>query len=74
MKIKQSSLEQVSEDKGGTYIASRLRNPQQEVAQSEGSDTPYGVVAIIATVIMAVVTVLLYLNMEFFKSTGLFVQ
>jgi hypothetical protein len=74
MKIKKSSIEHVSDEKGGTYIASRLRNPQEEIAKDNGSDTPYGVVAVLATLIMLAVAVVLYMNLEFFKATGLFVQ
>ncbi len=74
MKIKKSSLEQVSEETGGAYISSRFRNPQDEVAASDGKDTPFGIVAIIATLIMIAVAVVLYLNLDFFQQTGLFIQ
>ncbi|MDD2600223.1 MAG: hypothetical protein PHO37_13515 [Kiritimatiellae bacterium] len=77
MKIKKSSIEQVSEEyQEGAYISERLRNPAELAAGRAGSgkDTLYGIFAIIATVAMIVITVMLYLNWDAFEKTGLFVK
>ena len=75
MKIKKSSVEQVNEETSGAYISSRLRNPGEETAVSSGGhETIYGIAAIIATVVMVVVAVVLYLNLDAFTNSGLFVQ
>ena len=75
MKLKKSSVEQASEESSGAYISSRLRNPgEEDVVASGGNDTLFGIVAIIATVAIIVVAVLLYLNLDAFTNSGLFVQ
>ena len=75
MKLKKPSseaapVEAVSSGGGGAFISARLRNPAEELAaQSTGSgDTIYGVCAIIATVVMAIATALLYMNWDAIKS------
>ena len=74
MKLKKSSIEAVTEEAhaagGGAFISARLRNPADELAAQSagGSDTVYGVCAIIATVAMAVATALLYMNWDAIKS------
>ncbi len=75
MKIKKSSVKQVNEETSGAYISNRLRNPGEEAAVSSGGkETIYGIAAIIATVVMIVVAVVLYLNLDAFTNSGLFVQ
>lgn len=77
MKIKKSSIEQVSEEhQEGAYISERLRNPATFTSgnSDSGKDTLYGVCAILATVAMIVVTVVLYLNWDAFEKTGLFIR
>ncbi len=73
MKLYKSSIEAVEEantTKGGAFISARLRNPAEELAtqQRSGSDTLGGVCAIIATVLMLIVTALLYVNWDAIKS------
>ena len=75
MKLKKSSMDEVTEEAksiggGGAFISARLRNPADEIAaQSTGtSDTIGGICAIVATVMMLVITVLLYMNWEAIKS------
>jgi len=75
MKLKKSSVEQVSEETSGAYISSRLRHPGEEVKSSSAvNETIYGIAAIIATVAMVVVAIVLYFNLSAFTSSGLFVQ
>ena len=75
MKLKKSSVEQASEETSGAYISNRLRNPGEEAAASSGpNETVFGIAAIIATVAMIIVAVVLYLNLDAFTSSGLFVQ
>lgn len=75
MKLKKSSIEAAPEESassggGGAFISARLRNPADELAsQSKGAgDMIYGVCAIIATLVMAVATALLYMNWDAIKS------
>ncbi len=77
MKLKKSSIEAVEEEVkpagGGAFISARLRNPAEELAetgkrQKSGSDLVSGICAIIATVVVAVITALLYFNWEAIKS------
>lgn len=55
---------------GGAFISARLRNPADEVAaQSKGAgDLVGGICAIIATVMMLIITALLYVNWDAIKS------
>ena len=55
---------------GGAFISARLRNPADEIAaQTKGtSDMLGGICAIIATVMMLVITAMLYLNWDAIKS------
>jgi len=74
MKLKKSSVEVVEESKpatGGAFISARLRNPADEIAAAQskgGSDMVAGILAVVATVVMAVITFLLYLNWDAIKS------
>jgi hypothetical protein len=74
MKLKKSAVEAVSEEAkaapGGAFISARLRNPAEELAAQGNSkgDTLGGVFAILATVMLLVVTALLYFNWEAIKS------
>jgi hypothetical protein len=73
MKLKKSSIDQVEvgeEEQEGAFISDRLRNPADEVYTNagDGKDTLFGIVAIIATVAMIVVTVVLYMNWEAIKA------
>ena len=77
MKLKKRSVEEVAEEAkagapaGGAFISARLRNPADDLAsQSQGAgDTLGGICAIIATVLMAGVTFLLYFSLEAIKSS-----
>ena len=75
MKLKKSSIESVEESKpvasGGAFISARLRNPAEELAaksSGSGSDLVSGVFAIVATVLLSVITALLYFNWDAIKS------
>jgi hypothetical protein len=74
MKLKKSSVETAAEEAktagGGAFISARLRNPAEELAaQSTGkSDVIGGVCAIVAFVLMAAVTAVLYMNWDAIKS------
>ncbi len=74
MKLKKSSNEAAPEEAksagGGAFISARLRNPANELAaQSSGSsDMIGGVCAIVATVMLVVITALLYMNWDAIKS------
>ena len=75
MKLKKSSTEVSTEESkpaasGGAFISARLRNPAEELAtRSTGaSDMIGGVCAIVATVLLAIVTALLYMNWDAIKS------
>lgn len=74
MKLKKPSLDVVEEAKpaaGGAFISARLRNPAEELAAAKGtsgSDVAGGICAIIAVVLMAVITALLYFNWDAIKS------
>ncbi|MDA3925066.1 MAG: hypothetical protein PF904_10255 [Kiritimatiellae bacterium] len=71
MKLKKSSVDQtVEEDQEGTFISERFRNPADEVNSHTGSgnDTLFGIIAILATVAMIVVTVVLYFNWDAIKA------
>ena len=50
---------------GGAFISSRLRNPGAEIAASRGRpDIVGGIFAIIATVLLLLTTVLVYMNWD----------
>jgi hypothetical protein len=75
MKLKKSSLDAVEAAKtpgsdGGAFISARLRNPAEEMAaqSSGGSDKIGGICAIITTVILAIITFMLYTNWNLIKS------
>lgn len=73
MKLKKSSLEAAEESKpaaGGAFISARLRNPADELAaQGSGTgDKIGGICAIITTVILAIITFMLYANWDLIKS------
>ena len=74
MKLKKSSLESTEEAApaaGGAFISARLRNPADEIAAAKnkgGSDMVGGICAVVATVLMAVITALLYFNWDAIKS------
>jgi len=74
MKLKKSSNVVAEENvpaAGGAFISARLRNPADEVAAAQGkggSDMVAGIFAIVATVLMAVITALLYFNWDAIKS------
>lgn len=73
MKLKKSSIEAVEEAKpaaGGAFIAARHRNPVAEVAaqQAAGAEIFGGVCAILATVVLVIITALLYVNWDAIKS------
>jgi len=73
MKLKKSSVEAVeaaTPAAGGAFISARLRNPADEVAaQNAGKgDMVGGVCAIIATLLLAIITGLLYVNWDAIKS------
>ncbi|MFO7936773.1 MAG: hypothetical protein R6V06_04105 [Kiritimatiellia bacterium] len=78
MKLKKSSLEgahEESQQSGGAYISKRLRNPnEEETASTAVNETVYGIAAIAATLAMFAVMVILYLNLQAFANSGLFVQ
>ena len=71
MKLKKPT-DQMSSDEGkagGAFISSRLRNPEAEVAASRGRpDIVGGIFAIIATVLLLLTTVLVYMNWDAIKS------
>jgi len=72
MKLKKSSVEAVEDEAkqavsgGGAFISERLRNPAEELAaQKPGAgDSIGGVCAIIATVLVAVITFMLYMELK----------
>lgn len=74
MKLKKSSVDAVADEAkavgGGAFISARLRNPAEELAaQSTGAGDVFGgVCAIIACVLMLLVTAVLYLNWDAIKS------
>ena len=73
MKLKKSSLDAAEETKaapGGAFISARLRNPAEEqAAQGSGAgDKIGGICAIITTVILAIITFMLYANWDLIKS------
>jgi len=75
MKLKKASTDESQEEvktaaAGGAFISARLRNPADEIAaQGRGtSDVIGGICAIIATVLLLVVTALLYFNWDAIKS------
>lgn len=74
MKLKKSSIEAVEEEVkatgGGAFISERLRNPAEEIAaQNAGpGDKVGGICAIIATVLLVIITGLLYVNWDAIKS------
>ncbi|MDD4018278.1 MAG: hypothetical protein PHV28_10080 [Kiritimatiellae bacterium] len=74
MKLKKSSIEAVEEEVkatgGGAFISERLRNPAQELAaQNAGrGDKIGGICAIVATVLLVIITGLLYVNWDAIKS------
>jgi hypothetical protein len=76
MKLKRASKEVATEEtvpstsSGGAFISARLRNPAEELAaQSTGTgDMIGGVCAIVATVMLVVITALLYFNWDAIKS------
>lgn len=73
MKLKKSNVEAVEESKpaGGAFISARLRNPAEEVALAPSAgkgDLWAGISAIVAVVLMAVITLLLYANWTAIKS------
>lgn len=74
MKLKKSSIEAVEEEVkatgGGAFISERLRNPAEEIAaQNTGrGDQIGGICAIIATVLLVIITGLLYVNWDAIKS------
>ena len=73
MKLKKSSIEAVEETKpatGGAFIAARHRNPVAEVAarQAAGQEMFGSVCAILATVVLLIITALLYVNWDAIKS------
>ena len=74
MKLKKSSVEAAGEESkassGGAFISARLRNPAEElVAQSKSaSDMIGGISALVATVLLVVITALLYFNWDAIKS------
>jgi hypothetical protein len=64
-------VEEAKPAPGGAFISARLRNPAEELAAAKGksgSDVIGGICAIVALVLMAVVTVLLYFNWDAIKS------
>jgi hypothetical protein len=74
MKLKKSAAEPAAEETkpaaGGAFISARLRNPAEELAaQAKApSDMIGGVCAILAFVLMAAVTAVLYFNWDMIKS------
>jgi hypothetical protein len=75
MKLKKSSNESAAEESkptvgGGAFISARHRNPSEELAvQPKGTgDMVGGICAVVATVMLMVITALLYLNWEAIKS------
>ena len=74
MKLKKSSIEAVEEEVkatgGGAFISDRLRNPAEGIAaQNAGrGDQIGGICAIIATVLLVIITGLLYVNWDAIKS------
>ena len=75
MKLKKSSMEaapaaEASPAGSAAFISARLRNPADEVAaQSKGSsDMIGGICAILATVVLVIITALLYVNWDAIKS------
>ena len=74
MKLKKSSLDAVEEAKpagtGGAFISARLRNPAEELAaQNQGAgDKLGGICAIVATILLAAIAGMLYVNWDLIKS------
>jgi hypothetical protein len=74
MKLKKETGATVQEEAkpaaGGAFISARLRNPAEELAsQGAGAgDKIGGICAILATVFLAVITALLYMNWDLIKS------
>jgi len=75
MKLKKSSIEAAEEAKpaaatGGAFISARLRNPADEVAvsSSDAGDKIGGICAIVATVLLAVIVGMLYMNWNLIQS------
>jgi len=74
MKLKKSTLNEVEaaaasgNQQQGAYIASRFRNPAEEGPVKSGSDKAGLICAILATLILAAITALLYLNWDLIKT------
>lgn len=76
MKLKKSAVEAAGDESkaapatGGAFISARLRNPAEELAaqRTSSGDKFGGICAILATVLLAVVTALLYFNWDAIKS------
>jgi len=75
MKLKKSSVEAVEEAKpagatGGAFISARLRNPADEVAvqSSDSGDMIGGICAIVASLLLAVIAAMLYMNWNLIQS------
>ena len=74
MKLKKSTADAVTEESkavsGGAFISARLRNPADELAAQGKSagDKVGGICAILATVLLIVITALLYFNWDAIKS------
>jgi len=74
MKLKKSSVdaaEAAGPTVGGAFVSERLRNPADELAVQAGpsvGDKIGGICAIIATVLLAAITFMLYVNWNLIKS------
>lgn len=76
MKLKRSSIEQTETESPsgeGAFISARLRNPEEqlraEASAASKTDLVGGICAVVATVLLLLVTVLLYMNWEAIKSS-----
>ena len=62
MKMKKP-IEQTGAESGGAFISARLRNPEAELAAAKSTPDILGAVfAIIATVLLLLVTVVVFMN------------
>ncbi len=72
MKLKKSTLNEAQGEGGqggGAFISARLRNPAEEMAMAPSGkgDVLYGIFAIIATLLLLITAILLYVNWDVIK-------
>ena len=65
MKLNKPIQTGADEGKGGAFISARFRNPEAEIAASRSKPDVVGAIfAIIATVLLLVTTIVVYMNWD----------